>query len=89
MDAIESGVSASTGAEHLIGWDAEIERVFLGIRRAAGVEPGEAGRALLTSDDGRRLLEAGVVDLVAERLVVLRPLLTDAVARAVLALSPP
>jgi hypothetical protein len=63
---------------------------MLGLRRAAGVVPGDAGVALVRSNAGRRLMEAGVLDLSEDgrRLVVARPLLTDEVTRAVLDLEP-
>jgi oxygen-independent coproporphyrinogen-3 oxidase len=89
LGSIEQGDSATAGSEVISGWTAEVERVFLGIRRVAGVAAGEAGTALMTSDEGERLAAAGVTELVDGRLVVRRPLLTDHVARAVLALSPP
>jgi hypothetical protein len=65
-----------------------VERVFLGLRRTAGVEAGRAGLALAGSAEGRRLLDAGVLAVEGERLVVRRPLLTDAAERALLSLSP-
>lgn len=89
LAAIEGGTSPTAGSEAIEGWAAEVERVFLGIRRVAGVAAGEAGNALLSSDEGSRLTTAGVVDLIDGRLVVKRPLLTDHVARALLALAPP
>jgi oxygen-independent coproporphyrinogen-3 oxidase len=89
LDAIESGSSAWAGAERISGWPAEVERVFLGIRRVAGVEAGIVGDFLAESALGKALFEHGVVEFSGRRLVVRRPLLTDAVARAVLALSPP
>jgi oxygen-independent coproporphyrinogen-3 oxidase len=89
IDAIESGASPVAGSEFVAGWDAELERVFLGIRRTAGVMMGPAGAALLASEEGQRLLAAEVIEVVADRLTVKKPLLTDAVARAVLALSAP
>jgi putative oxygen-independent coproporphyrinogen III oxidase len=88
LEAIESGVTATAGSDAIEGWAAEIERVFLGIRRAAGVSAGAAGNALMSSEEGQRLDEAGVVELVDGRLVVKRPLLTDHIARSLLALSP-
>jgi oxygen-independent coproporphyrinogen-3 oxidase len=89
MGSIERGDSATAGSELIDGWSAEVERVFLGIRRVAGVVAGQAGIALMTSEEGQRLAAAGVIELVGGRLVVKRPLLTDHVARAVLALAPP
>jgi oxygen-independent coproporphyrinogen-3 oxidase len=78
-----------SGREVLDGWAAEQERVMLGLRRGAGVVAGPAGRALLRSAAGERLASAGVVVVRGDRLVVARPLLTDAAARAVVALPPP
>ena len=89
LTAIERGASALASSEVIDGWPAEIERVFLGIRRVAGVVAGSAGNALVASEEGQQLVAAGVIDLLDYRLIVTRPLLTDHVARAVLALSPP
>jgi oxygen-independent coproporphyrinogen-3 oxidase len=89
LGSIEEGDSATAGSEAIDGWSAEVERVFLGIRRVAGVAAGEAGNALMSSEEGHRLAAAGVIELAGGRLVVKRPLLTDHVARAVLALAPP
>jgi len=77
------------GEESISGWDREVERVSLGLRRAAGVVAGAAGEALLDAPEGRRLVEAGVVDVPAGRLVVTRPLLGDEVARSLLGVDRP
>ena len=89
LAAVEGGISPTAGREVIEGWAAEVERVFLGIRRVAGVVAGAAGTALLLSGEGQRLAAAGVIDLIEGRLTVPRPLLTDHVARALLALAPP
>ena len=88
LEAIEKGESPRRGMERIEGWGAELERLFLGLRRRAGVESGEAGQRLVKSAEGKELLAAGAIGVRGDRLVVLRPLLTDAVTRAVLALSP-
>ncbi len=88
LDRVESGSSPLQGAESLDSWGREVERLLVGLRRTAGVVPGPGGRGLLRSPWGERLVEAGVIGLVAGRLVVLRPLLGDEVGRAVLALQP-
>lgn len=88
LDRVERGERPEAGRETLAEPERDIERVFLGLRRMAGVVAGEAGRRLLDSDAGRRLIGAGVIALSGDRLVVNRPLLTDAVARELLALSP-
>jgi len=88
LEAIEQGASARRGMERIEGWPAELERLFLGLRRRAGVKMGPAGRRLIESVEGKELVAAGALASRGDRLVVLRPLLTDAVIRAVLALSP-
>ncbi|MGH8958693.1 MAG: radical SAM family heme chaperone HemW [Acidimicrobiia bacterium] len=89
LESIEGSVSPIAGYERVSGWDRELERLFLGLRRAAGAVCGDGGDALLSSEEGKRLREAGVIASDRDRLVVRKPLLTDAAARAVLALSRP
>ncbi|MDJ0925233.1 MAG: radical SAM family heme chaperone HemW [Acidimicrobiia bacterium] len=89
LSSIEEKRRPEAGREQLDPWARDKERVFLGLRRRDGVRAGRAGAALWDSEAGRRFARAGVVDLVAGRLVVLEPLLTDAVAREVLALAEP
>lgn len=87
LDQVEQGTRPELGSEQLDEWAREKERVFLGLRRRAGVAAGDAGVALLASMEGRRFVDAGIVSLVGDRLVIMKPLLTDAVAREVLALE--
>ncbi len=82
---VEEGISPRQGEERLTEFERERERVLVGLRLASGVRPGEPGLRLLESPWGRRLAEAGVVALRDGRLVVTRPLLTDEVQRALLA----
>jgi len=88
VERIRSDANAVSNREHIVGWDREVERVLLGLRRAAGVATGLAGAALLASPAGERLLAAGVIVGDDRRLRVTRPLLGDEVAREVLALAP-
>ena len=85
---VESGARPLQGTETLDSWQREQERLLVGLRRRAGVVPGESGAALLASPWGERLQRAGVLGLRGGRVVVLRPLLGDEVGRAVLALQP-
>lgn len=89
IDRIESGMSPMAGKDPIEGWNAELDRLFVGLRRLVGVSTGAGTEALLTSDHGRALVEAGVISVQSNRLVVKRPLLTDAVHRSVLALDRP
>ena len=87
LQRVEIGQSPRQGSEPIVGWAAELERLMVCLRRIEGVRLGPGGSAFLDSPDGRRLREAGVVDVVADWLVVMNPLLTDAVARVVLGLE--
>lgn len=78
-----------SGEERLDPWQREVERVLIGLRRAAGVRPGAAGEALVASPEGERLVAAGVVAGTPDRLRVVRPLMGDEVSRALLALPAP
>lgn len=89
IDRVNSGVGAVQDTDRITGWDAELERLMLGLRRTAGVGAGEGGAALLVSQDGLRLLDAGVLAEVEGRLVASNPLLTDEIIRGVLGLEQP
>ena len=88
VDRVERGIGPVQASDPVVGWAKEQERLFVGLRRAGGVEPGPVGDALLASEAGRRLVEHGVVTVSGDRLIVSRPLLTDEVLRTVLALEP-
>lgn len=84
---IEAGERARSGSERLDTFESERERFVIGLRLAAGVKRGVLGGPFLASDEGTRLVDAGVVGLRDGRVVVLQPLLTDLVARTVLSVS--
>lgn len=87
LKAVENRESPVAGDESLTGWDLELDRLFVGLRRSAGVEIGPGGRAFIEDRDGQRLLGAGVVSAEGDRLKVENPMLTDAVLRVVLGLK--
>jgi oxygen-independent coproporphyrinogen-3 oxidase len=87
LKAVEDGGSPTAGEERLIGVDLELDRLFVGLRRSAGVSLGPGGRAFIADPDGQRLLEAGVVSVHGDRLKVENPMLSDAVLRVVLGLK--
>lgn len=89
IDAIETRDSARAGEDVVEGWDAEVDRLFVGLRRAAGVAVGPGTESLLQSVPGRQLVAAGVIADERGRLVIRRPLLTDHVHRKVLAIRAP
>lgn len=84
IERIEAGRSPRAGEDRVEGWEAELDRLFVGLRRRVGAETGPGTEALLRSDEGRALLDAGVITEENDRLVVTKPLLTDEVHRSVL-----
>lgn len=88
IERVEAGIGPTQSSDPIEGWAREQERLFVGLRRTAGAVLGDAGAALISSDAGRRLVDYGVIDVVDDHLVITRPLLTDEVLRAVLALEP-
>jgi putative oxygen-independent coproporphyrinogen III oxidase len=89
IDRVESGRSPRAGQESVQGWDAELDRLFVGLRRTVGVSPGAGTEALLDSAEGRAFMDAGIIAQENGRLMVREPMLTDAVHRSVLAQPAP
>jgi oxygen-independent coproporphyrinogen-3 oxidase len=87
QESVAGGSRPRAGSERIDGWRREQERLMLGLRLRCGAAAGEAGAALLSSDEGKRLLAAGVLEVAGDRVRVARPLLTDEAARAVLSVS--
>ena len=85
LEKIEGGERPRAGSERLDEAEAERERLAIGLRLAAGVVAGARGERFLADDEGARHLAAGTIAQRGDRIVVERPLLTDAVARAMLA----
>jgi oxygen-independent coproporphyrinogen-3 oxidase len=86
---VEAGVRPEAGRETVDGWDSELERVFLGVRVRSGTPAGAVGPLLAADREGSALIAAGKLRVTGDRIVVLDPLFTDAVARVVLALEAP
>jgi oxygen-independent coproporphyrinogen-3 oxidase len=84
LGRIEAGESPRAGSDRLDRDEAALDRAFAGLRRTAGVALEAVIRDRLDSAGGRRLVEAGVVEIRDGRLVVSNPLLTDLVARELL-----
>ncbi len=89
MDRVEAGTRPIAGVDPIEGWDVEIDRLFVGLRRSVGVGPGPGVESLIQTSGGQLLLREGIIEVADGRLVVRRPLLTDEVHRQVLDLAPP
>ena len=88
LDRVEQGDRPEAGRETIQGWDRELERVFLGVRRRHGVAAGEVGRLLVEDLEAQSLIMAGKLRVTTDRIEALDPLFTDAIARVVLGLDP-
>jgi len=89
LSEIDAGRRPTAGEEAVMGWSSEIERLMLGLRRSAGVILGRGGSQFVADPRSQPFFEHGIIEVVEGRLVVIRPLLTDAVIREVLDLSEP
>jgi oxygen-independent coproporphyrinogen-3 oxidase len=89
LDRVEQGDRPEAGRETIEGWDRELERVFLGVRRRRGVAAGAVGEPLAGDLEAQSLVMAGKLAVTAERIEALDPLFTDAIARVVLGLEAP
>ena len=87
LEKVESGAAPLAGAERLMGWDLEVDRLFVGLRRSEGVSTGPGVDAFLASEEGSRLVNADVVSIKSGRLKVEDPMLTDEALRVVLGLE--
>jgi oxygen-independent coproporphyrinogen-3 oxidase len=88
LESVAAGNRPEAGSEILEPWDRELERLFLGLRRVAGVTAGRGGEAFASSPAGTQLIENGIATLDDDRVRIVRPLLSDAVNRVVLDLPP-
>lgn len=87
---VEAAVAPRVGVkEPMDAWETEVDRIFVGLRRVAGVATGPGTGEFLRSEQGRRLVELGVVTADEHRVRVSQPLLTDAVHRSVVTMSRP
>ena len=53
IERVRSGIGPIQSSDIIEGWNAELERLMLGLRRTAGVRSGEGGAALLAAPDSR------------------------------------
>jgi putative oxygen-independent coproporphyrinogen III oxidase len=88
VEMVGAGERPWAGADRATQHERRIERLFLGLRRMAGVSVDTTVTEFLASPDGQRCVSAGLIDVVDGRLLITTPLLADTVARSVLSLSP-
>jgi putative oxygen-independent coproporphyrinogen III oxidase len=87
LEDVERGERPRLGSEELTIADQERDRLMLGLRLGAGTPMTPTAETFLASSEARRLIEAGILDVVGERVVVLKPFLADAVVREALSVT--
>jgi oxygen-independent coproporphyrinogen-3 oxidase len=84
---VSAGIRPRLGTETLSRGQQDRDELMLGLRLAAGVPMSSYAECFLHSGAGVRLLEAGVIRIENQRLVVVDPMLSDGVAREALSVS--
>lgn len=86
---VEAGRRPRLGVEVLDTRAQERDRLMLGLRLAAGTPLTETAASFAASPQGARLVDAGLMRIQGDRLILTNPLLADAVAREALSVSVP
>lgn len=87
LEAVEAGERPRLGSETLDAAATERDTLMLGLRLACGVAVTDTVASFVASQEGKRLIDAGVMGLSGGRLIVRKPMLTDAVVREALSVS--
>jgi oxygen-independent coproporphyrinogen-3 oxidase len=89
LEMVEKNLRPEAGRDEISGWEAELERVFLGVRMRGGVAAPEVAELFAEDLEGAALVAARKVEVDSGTIRVREPLFTDAVARVVIGLPPP
>jgi len=87
LASIDADERPRAGIENLDAHDEARDTLMLGLRLACGTPMSELAECFLGSPKGLMFLDAGVIAVVSGRVVVLKPMLTDAVVREALSVS--
>jgi putative oxygen-independent coproporphyrinogen III oxidase len=87
LESVEGGVRPRIGSERLDAAAQQRDRLMLGLRLAAGTPMTDFAERFVASDQALRLIEAGVMAVRDDRVVVLDPLRADMVAREALSVT--
>ncbi len=87
MEAISAGERPRLATEHLTPLEQERDRLMVGLRLAAGTPLTPVAEQFAESDQGNRLIGAGIMEVRSGRLCVVKPMMTDAVIREALSVS--
>ncbi len=87
MEAIAEGIRPRIGSEDLNEVEQERDRLMVGLRLAAGTPLTKTARRFVDSPPGRRLVDAGILEVSSERVTIIDPMLSDTVIREALSVS--
>lgn len=87
IEAIEVGDRPRVGVEHLTDAEQERDRLMVGLRLAAGTPLTPTARRFAESPEGKRFIDAGIVEVDSSRIRVTAPMMSDAVIREALSVS--
>ncbi len=87
MEAINAGERPRLATERLTPLEQERDRLMVGLRLAAGTPMTQIAERFAASDEGNRLIDAGIMEVRSGRLSVIEPMMTDAVIREALSVS--
>ncbi|MCL1599983.1 MAG: radical SAM family heme chaperone HemW [Actinomycetia bacterium] len=87
IEAVHAGKRPRLGTESLSAADQERDRLMVGLRLAAGTPLTPTARRFAASQEGMRLIQAGILESKSGRLRVVKPMMADAVIREALSVS--
>jgi putative oxygen-independent coproporphyrinogen III oxidase len=87
IEAITAGSRPRIGIEHLTEAQQERDRLMVGLRLAAGTPLTPTAQRFASSQEGMRLIQAGILESKSGRLRVIEPMMADAVIREALSVS--
>jgi len=87
MESLAAGERPRLGTETLTPSEQDRDRLMLGLRLAAGTPMTAAAARFIDSAPARRFIDAGLVEVRDDRIVVTDPMRADAVAREALSVS--
>jgi putative oxygen-independent coproporphyrinogen III oxidase len=87
FEDVGAGRRPRIGIEHLTDADQQRDRLMVGLRLAAGAPMTAMAELFAGSEEGVRLIEAGILETRSGRLRVTKPMMADAVIREALSVS--
>jgi oxygen-independent coproporphyrinogen-3 oxidase len=87
IEAVSAGNRPRLGTEYLTDAAQERDRLMVGLRLAAGTPLTPTAQRFASSQEGVRLMQAGILESQSGRLRVINPMMADAVIREALSVS--